>query len=319
MELTVSPTLLLKLMFACSLSSSLIASTPPFRNTITDTDIMEKTELLVLAREYATTEDLFDLLGIDALDAQDEAQVRRAWRKASLKYHPDKVGGPTGAGFDDKMKAKWELLERAREILSDPKTREVYVSGRAAVKIQEEKKAAMNAKQREMIERLEAAERGGKEGPKPPAPKPKNDAEILAEKQAIERGNQILENRRQLMREALERERIAKEEEDRRLADKEAELEKRLEESRQRKEAKKARRAAKEAHRARNGTSATPPADEQTNAVPPGNSTAENSPLAPTRARQGPSPHPKMDALLARLRAEKAERDKQKEGQQEDK
>lgn len=287
--------------------------------------IMEKTELLALARAYATTEDLFDLLGIDALDAEDEAQVRRAWRKASLKYHPDKVGGPTGAGFDDKMKAKWELLERAREILSDPKAREVYVSARGAAKLQEEKKAAMNAKQREMLERLETAEKAGREAKNPPVPKAKSDAEILAEKQATERGRQILEKRKQLMREALEREQRAKEEEDRRLAEKEAELEQRLEESRQRKEAKRARRAAKEAHRARNGTSTTSSADGQANAAPPEDSSAAKTPLPPTRAQQGPSPHPKMDALLARLRREKAERDaqaereKQENGQQEDK
>lgn len=272
---------------------------------------MEKTELLTLAREYATTEDLFDLLGIDA--AEDEAQVRRAWRKASLKYHPDKVGD------DDKMKAKWELLERARQILSDPNAREVYVSARRAAKRHEEEKAEMNAKRREMLERLEAGERAARGATNPPAPKPKSDAEILAEKQAIERGKKIIEKRKRDLAEALERERIRNEEDNRRLAEEEADLERRLEESRQRKEAKRARRAAKEAHRARNGTSTTPPADEQANAAPPENSAAGKTPLSPTRAQHKPSPHPKMDALLARLRAQKAEKEKQKGGQQEDK
>ncbi|KAK7961144.1 pre-mRNA-splicing factor cwc23 [Apiospora saccharicola] len=278
---------------------------------------MEKFELLTLAREYAKTEDLFDLLGIDALEADDEAKVRRAWRKASLKYHPDKVGGPTGDGFNDAMKAKWELLERAREILSDPATREAYNSARSAILIREQQRAAMDAKKRAMIEDLEARENGT-------AVKRKRDdgkvAETEQEKQAaMERGRKRREERQRLMREAEERERLrnptvqekkthktssAKQpspqpqksgsgesnptastpDDDSRIAD----LEKRLEDVRQRKAAKKARKD--------KDASSTTGVEEPTTTVTGEDTTAAAPKSAPKRSA-------KMAALLARLRA----------------
>ncbi|KAK6822937.1 pre-mRNA-splicing factor cwc23 [Apiospora arundinis] len=172
---------------------------------------MEKSELLSLAREYAKNEDLFELLGIDALKAEDPAEVRRAWRKSSLKYHPDKVGGPSGDGFNDAMKAKWELLERAREILSDPTTRDAYNSARSAILIREQQRAAMDAQKRAMIDDLEARERLGTEAYN--AMKRKRDdgkvAETEEEKRAaMERARKRREERQQLMREAEERERL---------------------------------------------------------------------------------------------------------------
>ncbi|KAK7936662.1 uncharacterized protein PG986_015100 [Apiospora aurea] len=280
---------------------------------------MEKSELLALAREYAKTEDLFDLLGIDALKAEDQAEVRRAWRKASLKYHPDKVGGPSGDGFNDTMKAKWELLERAREILSDPATREAYNSARSAILIREQQRAAMDAKKRAMIEDLEARENGT-------AVKRKRDdgkvAETEAEKQAaMERGRKRREERQRLMREAEERERLrnptivqeqkapahpqqppqgesgeskptASEPDDQydsRIAD----IEKRLEEVRQRKAAKKARK---------DKDSSSTVVEEPATAAAGDDATAAPKP-APKRSA-------KMEALLKRLRE-----DKQKQGE----
>ncbi|KAK7918002.1 pre-mRNA-splicing factor cwc23 [Apiospora marii] len=280
---------------------------------------MEKSELLALAREYAKSEDLFDLLGIDALEADDEAKVRRAWRKASLKYHPDKVGGPTGDGFNETMKAKWELLERAREILSDPATREAYNSARSAILIREQQRAAMDAKKRAMIEDLEARENGT-------AVKRKRDdgkvAETEQEKQAaMERGRKRREERERLMREAEERERLrnptAQEEkmtktssakqptqqpqgdsgesnptasapdEDSRIAD----LEKRLEEVRQRKAAKKARK--------------DKDASSPTGVEEPTTTTATGEDTTTAAPKPKPKRSAKMDALLARLRAGK--------------
>ncbi|KAK7991096.1 hypothetical protein PG990_015376 [Apiospora arundinis] len=172
---------------------------------------MEKSELLSLAREYAKNEDLFELLGIDALKAEDPAEVRRAWRKSSLKYHPDKVGGPSGDGFNDAMKAKWELLERAREILSDPATRDAYNSARSAILIREQQRAAMDAQKRAMIDDLEARERLGTDAYN--AMKRKRDDSKVAETEeekraAMERARKRREERQQLMREAEERERL---------------------------------------------------------------------------------------------------------------
>ncbi|KAJ2965306.1 hypothetical protein NQ176_g10680 [Zarea fungicola] len=68
-------------------------------------------DVLRYAAEYAERQvDLYDLLGIDALTSKED--IRRAWRKRSLKYHPDKAGD----NFDAE---KWELFERARDILAD--------------------------------------------------------------------------------------------------------------------------------------------------------------------------------------------------------
>lgn len=53
---------------------------------------MEKSELLGLAREYAKSVDLYELLGTDALKAKEPREVQRAYRKQSIKYHPDKLG-----------------------------------------------------------------------------------------------------------------------------------------------------------------------------------------------------------------------------------
>ena len=68
----------------------------------------KKSELLQYAREYATAnKDLYELLSVSADAAQPE--VHRAWRKASLKHHPDKA-----KNFDPEI---WQLLERARDVL----------------------------------------------------------------------------------------------------------------------------------------------------------------------------------------------------------
>jgi DnaJ family protein C protein 17 len=59
---------------------------------------MDKSELLTLAREYADkNEDLYALLGIDAITAKEEKEVQRAYRKQSIKYHPDKTGSSFSA------------------------------------------------------------------------------------------------------------------------------------------------------------------------------------------------------------------------------
>ncbi|KAK8123944.1 hypothetical protein PG999_003862 [Apiospora kogelbergensis] len=237
---------------------------------------MDKSELLSLAREYAKNEDLFDLLGIDALKAEDPAEVRRAWRKASLKYHPDKVGGPSGDGFNDAMKAKWELLERAREILSDPATREAYNSARSAILVRQQQRAAMDAKKRAMVEELEARENGTFVGAKRKREDDGRVAETEEEKRtAMERGRKRREERQRQLREAEERERlrdidnapIIPEQQKQKKAptttgsaaqsqpdqsqgddsdDRIADLERRLEEVRRKKAAKKARKDNKE-------------------------------------------------------------------------
>ncbi|KAI1765104.1 DnaJ-domain-containing protein [Hypoxylon sp. FL1150] len=155
---------------------------------------MDKSDLLLYAKEYATSQDLYELLGVTSDTPKED--IHRAWRKRSLKYHPDKAG--------DKFDAtKWELFERARDVLSDAAARDVYDSQRSAALVREEQRRAMDAKKRAMIEDLEARERGE-------VKRPRTNGSTMGEaerKQLLEAGKRRMAERQRLMREAEERER----------------------------------------------------------------------------------------------------------------
>ncbi|KAI8625221.1 hypothetical protein F5Y19DRAFT_270313 [Xylariaceae sp. FL1651] len=167
----------------------------------------KKTELLQYARDFAAAnKDLYELLSISPDAAQPE--VHRAWRKTSLKHHPDKA-----KNFDPEI---WQLFERARDVLSTPEPRAAYDSARAAAIRAQKARAALDSKRREMIEDLEARERGVKR--KAPGGESGRHMMTEAEKKVLlEKGNRRLEERRRLMAEAearerqRERERIMKE------------------------------------------------------------------------------------------------------------
>lgn len=112
-------------------------------------------DLLVYAAEYADKNvDLYDLLGVDALT--QEADIRRAWRKRSLMYHPDKAG--------DKFDAsKWELFERARDILSDLAARAVYDNAAKAKLLRKQERDAMDKERKKFADDLEARENAARD------------------------------------------------------------------------------------------------------------------------------------------------------------
>ena len=58
---------------------------------------------------------LYDLLGVSP--SANEQELKKGYRKAALKYHPDKPTGDT---------EKFKEISEAFEILNDPQKREIY-------------------------------------------------------------------------------------------------------------------------------------------------------------------------------------------------
>lgn len=107
-------------------------------------------DLLRYAQEYSEKDiDLYDLLGVDALTPKED--IHRAWRKRSLKYHPDKAGD----AFDAE---KWELFERARDILSDSNARARYDASAKAKLLRKQEREAMDQERKRFADDLEARE-----------------------------------------------------------------------------------------------------------------------------------------------------------------
>ncbi|PTB64379.1 hypothetical protein BBK36DRAFT_1143204 [Trichoderma citrinoviride] len=110
----------------------------------------DKADLLRFATEYADNNiDLYELLGVDALTPKED--VHRAWRKASLNNHPDKAREKFDA-------AKWELFERARDILSDPNARAAYDQSLKAKLLRKQEREAMDKEHQRFADDLEARE-----------------------------------------------------------------------------------------------------------------------------------------------------------------
>eukprot|EP00656_Telonema_subtile_P015659 TRINITY_DN18239_c0_g1_i2.p1 TRINITY_DN18239_c0_g1~~TRINITY_DN18239_c0_g1_i2.p1 ORF type:complete len:466 (+),score=133.17 TRINITY_DN18239_c0_g1_i2:87-1484(+) len=68
--------------------------------------------------EEPVESDLYKVLGID--EDATEADVKRAYRKLSVKYHPDKFDGQTD---------KFDKIREASEVLGDPDKRILYDTG----------------------------------------------------------------------------------------------------------------------------------------------------------------------------------------------
>ncbi|MCV4785176.1 DnaJ domain-containing protein, partial [Escherichia coli] len=64
--------------------------------------------------------DFYDILGVNR-DASDD-EIKKAYRKLAMKYHPDRNQGDKAKEAEEKFKEAKE----AYEILSDPKKRAAY-------------------------------------------------------------------------------------------------------------------------------------------------------------------------------------------------
>jgi DnaJ family protein C protein 17 len=96
--------------------------------------------------------DYYELFSIPA--NATEAEIRRAYRKTSLLYHPDKVK-PT-----PETSAKFQLLQVALNTLSDPAEKEKYDQKREAKQKRKAENDALEGRRRKMKEDLEKRETG---------------------------------------------------------------------------------------------------------------------------------------------------------------
>ncbi|KAG9247283.1 putative Pre-mRNA-splicing factor cwc23 [Calycina marina] len=125
--------------------------------------------------KWTTSEvDFYELLGI-TLEAFSESELRRAYRKTFLKYHPDKLG----KDFDP---VKYELFQAAHAVLKDAELKAKYDNHRNAKLLKQRANELFEGKRRQMKEDLEARERGDIQNAK----RPREDHQAMLNKFAEE-------------------------------------------------------------------------------------------------------------------------------------
>ncbi|KAF2456795.1 hypothetical protein BDY21DRAFT_270049, partial [Lineolata rhizophorae] len=149
--------------------------------------------------EYVdSSHDFYDLLGI-ATDAGD-AEIRRAYRKTALKYHPDK-NADNPAAIET-----FHLLQIAYDLLSDSSVRSQYDAARAARKHRQRQHELLEGKRRQMKEDLERRESFGLKRKR----SPESADEEAKLRQLAEDGRRRRKERESMLREEMLREDVRK-------------------------------------------------------------------------------------------------------------
>ncbi|KAJ6119655.1 hypothetical protein N7523_003935 [Penicillium sp. IBT 18751x] len=159
-----------------------------------------------LKAHAASSQDFYALLELSP--AASESEIRRAYRRTALKYHPDKISNPTQSDFE-----KFHLLQIANDVLSDPSVRQLYNNAREARLRKQRERDMMDAAERKMREELEAGERAaaassrsGPQGVKRPWSSAADDATELELQRKIEQIQEDVRRRRVAMQEKRQRE-----------------------------------------------------------------------------------------------------------------
>lgn len=172
-----------------------------------------------LKSHAASSHDFYALLDISPAAAENE--IRRGYRRAALKCHPDKLKNATPADID-----KFHLLQIAYDVLSEPSVRQLYDNAREARERKKREHDMLQGVRRKMKEDLEARERGVKRPWTPAGPGGGVDVQSAEDKleQEIRRLAEDGKRRRQAKEELLRREVL--EEEERRDMEREKEVRK---------------------------------------------------------------------------------------------
>jgi DnaJ family protein C protein 17 len=105
-----------------------------------------------LKQHINSSHDFYELLGVST--TASESELRSAYRKTALKYHPDKVGANAEA------LEKFHLLQIAWDVLSDASVKELYDNARRARVEKAQRSSAYDDRRKAMIDELEAREAG---------------------------------------------------------------------------------------------------------------------------------------------------------------
>ena len=103
-----------------------------------------------LKQHINSSHDFYELLGVTT--TASESELRSAYRKTALKYHPDKVGA------NPEALEKFHLLQIAWDVLSDASVKELYDNARRARVEKAQRTSAYDDRRKAMIDELEARE-----------------------------------------------------------------------------------------------------------------------------------------------------------------
>ncbi|CZT18774.1 uncharacterized protein RCC_04618 [Ramularia collo-cygni] len=141
-----------------------------------------------------SSQDYYELLGIAS--TATESEIKRAYRRTALKYHPDK--NPAG-------RETFDLVGIAQDVLLDENARALYDNARRAKAEKKQRDEAYDGRRRQMKDDLERAEKAGAKR-KRDATEEEGAFERELKRLAADGARRRKEREEQLLREAQEQE-----------------------------------------------------------------------------------------------------------------